>query len=739
MLAQELLERSRTYLSLNADYELSIDQIHELQEIIREHNVLYYRDSEPIIDDGEWDHLFTILRMNEERLGIFDPASPTRRVEALISTQFTKGLHLAPMISLDNTYNAEEVLDFRGRVMKGLEGVRTTDAKGESSQRAEVAAILELKFDGLGLSLLYREGRLVRALTRGNGFEGEDVTINALEIPSIPRTIDYLGEIEIRGEVVMPHSAFARVNSERLALGDKLFANPRNAASGSLRQLDPLITRSRGLEFYGYSIPRFEDAIVRSELGIELYSESIGLIEKWGFLVSLFFERFASIELLATRVRELATNRPRFGFDIDGLVIKLEDYALWSELGTTGHHPRYAIAYKFPQESVATTILSIEHSVGRTGAVTPVAHMGAVAVGGVMVQRATLHNYEELERKGVRIGDRVYIARAGEVIPEVVSVIATVRTGEEIVIERPVNCPSCGTALTQDAGKVVLYCPNSLLCPAQTSWGLKLFASKHAANIDGLGDKIIDLFIEQGWLSDFVSIYHLHKYRSEILALEGFEERKTDNLLAAIEASRGMELSKFFVALGIPEVGRKTARILADLIDKVIKKQESEIYEHSYWESQVPKDLEVSDGTLSGSSQKLIQALSGTTYDILLSVRDIGPVVAQAIVEYISDNWEMLKSLIEAVNPVLPMSLDSDATIGTLSGQSFCVTGSFEGISRDEIHALIEINGGEVRSSVSAKLSYLIVGTDAGSKMERARELGVQALSLEEWKNKFWV
>ena len=392
------------------------------------------------------------------------------------------------------------------------------------------------------------------------------MTINALEITSIPRTIDHKGEIEIRGEVVMPHRAFTRVNEERLLVGDKLFANPRNAASGSLRQLDPNITRSRGLEFYGYSIPRFEDALVRKELGITLYSESIALIEKWGFLVSPFFERFTTIELLAARVRELANARPKFGFDIDGLVIKLEEYALWSELGTTAHHPRYAIAYKFPQESVATTILSIEHSVGRTGAVTPVAHMEAVVVGGVVVQRATLHNYEELERKGVRIGDRVYIARAGEVIPEVISVMTEVRNGTELLIARPTVCPSCGVVLIQDLGKVVLYCPNALLCPAQTSGGLKLFASKHAANIDGLGDKIIDLFIAQGWLTDFASIYHLHERRAEIFALEGFEERKTDNLLVAIDASRCMELSRLLVGLGIPEVGRKTARILSGYI-----------------------------------------------------------------------------------------------------------------------------------------------------------------------------
>jgi DNA ligase (NAD+) len=366
------------------------------------------------------------------------------------------------------------------------------------------------------MSILYKNGSFVRALTRGNGVEGEDVSVNALEIHNIPRTIPFEGEIEIRGEVIMPHQEFARVNADRLSQGEKLFANPRNAASGSLRQLDPSITRTRGLQFFAYSVPYLE--LEHDVFGVTLYQQGIAQLAEWGFSVSPFFEAFPTIEALAERIASM--EKPRFAFDIDGLVIKLQQYALWNELGSTEHHPRSAIAYKFPQELVRTRVLFIEHSVGRSGAVTPVAHMEPVSVSGVIVRRATLHNYEELERKGVRIGDSVFIQRAGEVIPEVVSVIDSARDGSEMVITPPSHCPSCGSLLSKEEGKVALFCPNRAICPAQTSGALKVFVSKHAANIEGLGEKHIDLFLEKGFLTDAVSIYRLHRYIDQILQLE---------------------------------------------------------------------------------------------------------------------------------------------------------------------------------------------------------------------------
>lgn len=307
--------------------------------------------------------------------------------------------------------------------------------------------------------------------------------------------ISFQGEIEIRGEVVMPHMEFERVNRERLTSGEKLFANPRNAASGSLRQLDPKITKSRGLQFFAYSVPYLETEF--DMFGIETYDKGIAKLLEWGFHISPFFERFPTIEALAERVREFASKKPKFAFDIDGLVIKLLEYRLWNELGATEHHPRSAIAYKFPQELVRTRVNFIEHSVGRTGVVTPVAHLEAANVSGVVVRRATLHNYEEMERKDVRIGDQVFIQRAGEVIPEVVSVITDVRTGSEEIVRAPLNCPSCGTPLAKETDKVAVFCPNRATCPAQTSGALKAFVGKHAANIDGFGEKMIDLFLDK--------------------------------------------------------------------------------------------------------------------------------------------------------------------------------------------------------------------------------------------------
>lgn len=426
---------------------------------------------------------------------------------------------------------------------------------------------MELKFDGLGLSLTYRNGELVRALTRGNGVEGEDVTINALQIKNIPRSIPFTSrEVEIRGEVVLPISEFMRINRERMETGEKVFSNPRNAASGSLRQLDYTITASRNLAFYAYSFPYTETEEGREQLKIATYRDYISLLESFGFAKTPYIFSASNLGELQSEIHCLTLNRPVFDFEIDGLVIKLNDLKLWHILGTTEHHPRYAIAYKFPAVNVRTKLLSIEHSVGRTGIITPVAILEPVNVGGVTVSRATLHNYDELAKKGVMEGDQVFIVRAGEVIPEVIGPIIEVRNGEEKVITAPTQCPSCGTLLSQDTGKVALYCPAYSTCPAQTSGALKSFVGKHGANILTLGDKIIDIFIERGFLTDFVSIYHLKEHVLSILDMEGFKSKKVKNILESIEVSRSMSLANFFVALGIPQVGRKTGKLLAKYV-----------------------------------------------------------------------------------------------------------------------------------------------------------------------------
>ncbi|MDP2103400.1 MAG: NAD-dependent DNA ligase LigA, partial [Candidatus Gracilibacteria bacterium] len=571
---------------------------------------------------------------------------------------------------------------------------------------------MELKFDGLGLSLTYRDGRLVRALTRGNEVEGEDVTVNALQIANIPHTIPFMEEVEIRGEVVLPNAEFERINGERMASREKVFSNPRNAASGSLRQIDYKITKSRKLQFYACSCPYLENNPER----VKTYRGYLDFFKTFHFDVTPYLFHAQNIEQLIAEIERLSKDRPVYGFEIDGLVIKLDTLSLWRELGTTEHHPRYAIAYKFPATNVRTRLLDIEHSIGRTGVITPVAILEPVNVGGVTVSRATLHNYDELHKKDVRIGDSVFIVRAGEVIPEVIGPITEARTGSEQIVQIPSNCPSCGAGLVRDAGKVALYCPNRKLCPAQSSGAIKSFVSKHAANIDTLGEKIVDIFIEQGFITDFPSIYHISEHRDQILALEGFKEKKFQNIADSIEKSRSMNIANLFVALGIPQVGRKTA--------KNITKYITETYGSAFFES--------------GSFDRdaFLDILFHLTYEELETIRDVGPIGAGSIVYYFEENHDMVRQLLGELTPTFPYTAGDQSQEGgvilSLAGQSFCVTGSFDTMSRDEIHALIEQHGGETRTSVTKNLDYLIVGRDAGSKKGKATDLGVTVIGIEE-------
>ncbi|EKD29253.1 MAG: hypothetical protein ACD_78C00464G0010, partial [uncultured bacterium (gcode 4)] len=424
MQPSELLVQT-THLLSNIS-SLKESDIPALVEILREHNRLYYSEQSPIISDREYDALFQALKNLEEQYSTVDMLSPTKRIDVLVSSQFQKWLHAWPMISLDNTYDEKDLLDFEKRIRNVLKSDKI------------LWYFMELKFDGLGLSLTYRNGELVRALTRGNGVEGEDVTINALQIENIPKTIPFQEEVEIRGEVVLPISEFNRINRERMETGEKVFSNPRNAASGSLRQLDYTITASRNLAFYAYSFPYLEEQVTnrnwmvvdemekrewKTESGnmdkIFTYHQYLAILESYGFTITPYLFYAENIENLAKEVHRLWENRPVFDFEIDGLVVKLAKLSLWNTLGTTEHHPRYAIAYKFPAIHVRTKLLSIEHSVGRTGIITPVAILEPVNVGGVTVSRATLHNYDELAKKGVMEGDQIFIVRAGEVIPEV--------------------------------------------------------------------------------------------------------------------------------------------------------------------------------------------------------------------------------------------------------------------------------------------------------------------------------
>jgi DNA ligase (NAD+) len=704
----QLLTHTEQFLS--RIHLLKKDDISLLRTIIREHNQLYYLEESPIISDTEYDILFHALARLEADHDMIDAWSPTARLAILASEQFQKVQHQYPMISLDNTYNTEEVMDFEQRMRNVLK---------ERSPKI-FSYYIQPKYDGLWLAVIYGYGKFIQAITRGSGTEGEDVTLTALEIHNLPKEISSLKEIprmEIRGEVMMSRSVFDRVNRERWIAWEKLFANPRNCASGSLRQLDPLVTRSRHLQFFAYAIPQIEQTW-DSVFHIQSYHQMMDLLTLWGFAREDFpFTRIHGMDALIDRItHETEHRREYFDFDIDGMVLKFDDMTLWDDLGRTEHHPRYAIAYKFPAKQVRTKVLSIEHSVGRTGTVTPVANLEPVFVTGVMVKRATLHNYDELLKKDIQIGDTVFVMRAWEVIPEIVSVVKELRTGTEIIVVPPVSCPICQTILLQDTWKVAIYCSNPL-CPAQIQGKLEMFVSKQGMNIDGFWEKQIELFLQLGWIHDFASIFSLWQYRDQMLQLDGYKEKSVQNILDALEKAKNTSLDRIFTAVGIPNVGKKTAKLLSQIVAK--------------------KSAENPHMTLS-------ESIFALTEEDLLHIKDIWPETARSCKQFFIDQHDVLERLFAILTVTFPslirdIDLDLDEkNLPMLRGKSFCVTGSFPDKSRESIHEIIEKHGGEVRTAVSSKLDYLIVGLDAGSKKAKALSLGVSCISLDVFHSMIW-
>lgn len=673
-----------------------------LREVIREHNHLYHILEQPIISDTEYDQLFHALARLESDHNMLDADSPTAQLAILASEQFQKVAHKYPMISLDNTYSVEEVRDFETRMRRILDIDREFDY------------YIQPKYDGLGLAIIYSYGKFNQAITRGSGVEWEDVTLGTWEIQNIPKEITALKDIErmeIRGEVMMSRTTFEKVNKERLVQWEKLFANPRNAASGSLRQIDPLITRSRALQFFAYSIPQIEQGIdiENANFKIQQYKTLMDIVEAWGFEREDFpFSRVTGIDALTVIIEQETSHRKEyFDFDIDGMVLKLDDMTLWDDLGRTEHHPRYAIAYKFPAKQVRTKVISIEHSVGRTGTITPVANLEPVDVSGVIVRRATLHNYDELNRKGVREGDQVFIMRAGEVIPEIVSVIVDVRDGSEKIVETPSICPICTTPVEQEAGKIAIYCPNKH-CPAKILGQLEMFVGKQAMNIDWLGPRQLEDFLEKGWITDFASVFQLATHRAEMLELEWYQDKSVQNLIDSLESARHTALDRMFVGLWIPNVGKKTA------------KQLSKISYQISTQKQMP----------------VIDILFLINEEELLAVKDIGPETARSFVEYMQEQRDLIQRLFAELDIQFESVWNIVTSTSEITNKSFCVTWSFENMSRDQIHGIIESHGGEVRSSVSSKLDFLIAGESAGSKLARANECRVQVLTLDEFLKK---
>ncbi|HEY7986182.1 MAG TPA: NAD-dependent DNA ligase LigA [Methylophilaceae bacterium] len=658
-----------------------------LRAQLRHHNQLYYEKDAPEVSDAEYDRLFQELQALEtDHPELITADSPTQRVGGKPVGAFAQARHVVPMLSIqtetDNT--AAGAFTFDTRVRKEL-GLSPNDPPIEYSA--------ELKFDGLAVSLRYENGLLTRAATRGDGEVGEDVTGNIRtmrQIPSRLKTANPPPVLEIRGEVYLALSDFEAMNERQQTRGEKLYVNPRNAAAGSLRQLDPNITAERPLSFFAYGLGETQ--------GWQLPGTHSGLLDELQALgLPVCAERIVSQgpERLAEFHDKVAQQRSQLPFDIDGVVYKVNSLALQRELGFRTREPRWAVAHKYPPQEALTQIEAIEVQVGRTGALTPVARLKPVFVGGVQVSNATLHNQDEIDRKDVRVGDTVVVRRAGDVIPEVVRTIPEQRPANtikfDLIAQFPV-CPECGSHVVREEGEAAARCSGGLFCPAQRKQALLHFASRRAMDIEGLGEKLVDQLVDGGYVQTLADLYDHAKVNVEILTqLDRMAEKSAQNIVDALKDSHGQPLARFIYALGIRNIGEATA-----------------------------KDL----GRVFGS----LEALQNADLETLQNIRDVGPIVAESIVDFFSEqhNNEVVQRLYQAVKPV--EHAGAQETSGKFNGKTFVLTGTLPNLTRDEAQAKIEAEGGKVSSSVSKKTSYVVAGTEAGSKLERALELGVEVI-----------
>lgn len=652
-----------------------LDRITQLRAEIEAHNVRYYQQDAPIISDAEFDQLFRELQdLEAAHPEHASPDSPTQRVGAPALAGFATHTHRFPMRSLDNAFDVAELREFDARLRRLL---------GEDTA---IEYLVELKFDGASISLIYDDGRLALAATRGDGTTGEAVTANIKTIYDVPlKLMGAPKSLEVRGEVVMRKSVFAQVNDVRGSQGQPLFVNPRNAASGGLRQLDPAETAKRKLSFYPYGA-----------VGVELAPTQSGALEQlaeFGFPARPDIRRCASIEEVWSEIEAIGAARPTMDVGIDGVVIKVNEIALQQELGDTARGPRWAIAYKFPAEQATTKLNRVFWQVGRTGTLTPVADLEPVFVGGVTVSRATLHNLEDLRRKDVRAGDTVIVQRAGDVIPEVVGPVLAARPEGAEEVEAPTVCPECGTPVVTAEGLIAIRCPNRA-CPAQQVSQLLHFASRGAMDIGGLGEKQIARFLELGFLTDIPSIYTLAERAEELVQLDRMGEQSIKKLLAAIEESKVRPLHRVISGLGIPSVGTQTARDLADTFMSLENLLEAEMEE-------------------------------------LDDVRDIGTRTANEIYNWLRDpdNAKLVRQLVErGVTPIV-----AERAGDQFAGQTFVFTGKLEKFTREEATEAVKRLGGQAAGSVSKNTTYVVAGPGAGSKLAKATELGVAVLSEDEF------
>jgi DNA ligase (NAD+) len=649
-----------------------------LRELLEKYNEAYYEHDAPLVPDSEYDRVFRELQMLEQKHPeLMTPDSPTQRIGGRRLESFASVKHALPMLSLDNAFTTDEVMSFGKRI---LDRFKSLDVQPPSP----LMFSCEPKLDGLAVSLIYEEGILIRASTRGDGFTGEEVTENIRTIRVIPLRLKGHAPkvLEVRGEVYMSKAGFEKLNEAQKKVEQKIFANPRNAAAGSLRQLDSSITATRPLMFFAYGI-----GILEGGIPPDRHSAILAWLKAFGFPVPELDRAVEGVQGCLEFYQEVLAKRASLPYDIDGVVYKVDEIKYQNLLGFVARAPRWALAHKFPAEEQLTTVEDVEFQVGRTGVLTPVARLAAVCVGGAMVSNATLHNIEEVHRKDVRIGDTVVVRRAGDVIPEVMSVIIDRRPPDAKMVHLPKTCPVCGAEVFKLEGEVAARCTAGLSCPAQRKEALKHFVNRKAMAVDGLGDKLIEQLVDEGLVHNPADLYYLTL--SQIVDLERMGEKSATKLLAHIEASKLTTLARFIYALGVREVGEATALALANHF---------------------------------GS----LEALQYANVDTLMAIRDIGPVAAQSIAEFfhVPENKKVVQDLIQ-VGLHWPTVEAETVKDNPFKNKTVVLTGTLQKFSRDEATALLQKLGAKVAGSVSKKTDYVITGADAGSKLAKAESLGV--------------
>ena len=652
----------------------------ELSKLLSKYSRQYYIFDDPSVTDAEYDALYKeLLNIEEEYPELATKNSPSQKVGAKVSKDFKKIIHEQKMLSLENAFNEKDIQNFIDRVRK-LTG------------KSQVEFMLEPKLDGLSASIMYKNGILIQASTRGDGSIGEDVTENIKTLNNVPKKIDLPGEIEIRGEVVMLKKDFEQLNEQRRINGEKLFSNPRNAAAGSLRQLDPKVTAQRKLTFFAYSL-------IGEALNLSSQREILETLRRCGFTVSNQIKLCRNQEEAYEFYQNMEQQRSDLDYDIDGVVYKTNDLSLQKEMGNSTKYPRHSIAYKFPAQKAETTVLDIIVQVGRTGNITPVAELAPVNVGGVMVSRATLHNKNEIEKKDIRIGDRVIIQRAGDVIPQILYPIIERRPKDSKIFEFPTRCPCCKSLLVQEEEEVAIKCEN-LDCSAQLVERLIHFVSRQAFNIEGLGEQNIKFLFNKGIIKSSVDIFHLQEKNQQyhLENEEGWGKQSVDNLFKSIETAKNIGLEKFINSLGIPQIGRAASILIARFYK---------------------------------TFENFLNAVEQATVSELVTINGIGDSMIQDLKNFfkISNNLEVMKKLSKVVN----IQDAQENTESEFSGKSIVFTGTLNKLGRDEAKEIVEKLGGKASSSVSSKTYIVVAGENAGSKLEKARNLGVKIISEQEF------